>query len=165
MKIKSAIIALACITLLPSAGFSRDLGSIFRECGIGGMIFTKTGWAAAISNIIWDLGTTATSSDITSPESCKGSGGSAARFINESYAMLAEQTAKGEGEHLHAMLNILGCQQASHSAIISGIRKDFAQEVNAPAYDAQNAQERGQAYFNILVNQAQANPAAACTIS
>ncbi len=38
--------------------------NLWVDCGIGAMIFDNTAWAAATSNIIWDLGITATTSNI-----------------------------------------------------------------------------------------------------
>ena len=56
-----AIISFVMI-IVPSIATADKV--VWRDWGIGGMIFSDTSWAAIISNIIWDLGTTATSSNI-----------------------------------------------------------------------------------------------------
>lgn len=73
---------------------ATTIENAFSQCGIGAAIFTKNETAAIISNIIWDLGTTAFSSQTSSPESCSGASTTAALFINETYPVLEEQFVK-----------------------------------------------------------------------
>ncbi|WP_235956226.1 hypothetical protein [Grimontia sedimenti] len=49
------------------------------------MIFNDIPAAAGISNVIWDLGTTAVSSNISSQETCEGSRVKAAMFIQDNF--------------------------------------------------------------------------------
>ena len=85
MSKKFAVIAIAVFTmvLMAQPGMARDLSEIFKECGLGASIFKDNGDAAAISNIVWDSGTTATSSATTTPDSCKGGDERMAIFINQ----------------------------------------------------------------------------------
>ena len=96
---------------------------VWRDCGIGGMIFSDISWAAIISNIIWDLGTTATSSNISSPGTCMGKSAKAAAFIHGSYANVMDETVVGEGPHLVSLLNIMECSESAHLGIIKSMRE------------------------------------------
>lgn len=62
-----------CLSLVgvSSTANSQEINA-WKHCGIGAMIFNDNETAAAISNVIWDLGTTALSSKISSQESCEG---------------------------------------------------------------------------------------------
>ena len=51
--------------LLSGNAMAQDDINPWKHCGIGAMIFDDNGAAAAISNIIWDLGTTALSTKIS----------------------------------------------------------------------------------------------------
>ena len=99
----------------------------WQQCGIGAMVFPDNGTAAAISNVIWDLGTTAVSSNVSSVESCKGANVKTAQFIKQTFPILEQEIAQGEGEYISAMLNVRGCDSSAHSQMITTIRNDFAQ--------------------------------------
>lgn len=129
--------------------------NIWRECGIGGMLFKKTGWAAITSNIIWDLGTTATSSNASSDDLCEGPTASTASFVNETYANLEEEIAVGQGTHLTAMLNMLGCDSTSHTGIISGIRADLSSQMSQVEYTLHSKSQNAENLFNATMSRAQ----------
>ena len=129
--------------------------NVWRECGIGGMIFKKTGWAAITSNIIWDLGTTATSSNASSDDLCEGSTASTASFVNETYANLEEEIAVGQGAYLTAMLNMLGCKGTSHSEIVSGIRSDLSSQMSKAEYSLNSKSQNAENLFNATLSRAQ----------
>jgi len=110
-KLKETFIVMAA-SLLLTVSFSalaagkNKVGSgpnPFRDCGIGAAIFPNHHVAAATSNIIWDLGTTAVTSATLSPETCSNVHAKTAKFIIDNYENLIEDIAKGEGEHLVAM--------------------------------------------------------------
>ncbi len=150
MKRLIALSTLALMMALPQAASARN---VWRECGIGGMIFKKTGWAAIVSNIIWDLGTTATSSNVSSDDLCEGPTASTASFINETYANLEEEVAAGEGEHLSAMLDMMGC--TNQSAMVNGLRQDLSAEMATPNYSAKTQTEKAERFFNATMNRAE----------
>lgn len=129
--------------------------NIWRECGIGGMLFKKTGWAAITSNIIWDLGTTATSSNASSDDLCEGPTASTASFVNETYANLEEEIAVGQGTHLTAMLNMLGCEGSSHAGIISGVRADLNSQMSQAGYSLNSKSQNAENLFNATLSRAQ----------
>ena len=121
------------------------------DCGIGAMIFTDTGWAAAISNVIWDLGTTAVTSNLSTPETCGSSNAKVAMLVGTSYASLEEETIKGSGKHMTAMLKMMNCNPASHNEIIRVIRSDFSQALRSDANYLQKAgQARAEEYYNLV---------------
>lgn len=151
MKKLLVISAMACLVALPQVASARN---VWRECGIGGMIFTKTGWAAIVSNIIWDLGTTATSSNVSSDDMCEGPTASAASFIHETYTNLEEEVAVGEGKHLTAMLDMLGC--SDQTTIINGLRSDLSNKMSQPSYSTQTRLQKAEGLYNATISRAQA---------
>jgi hypothetical protein len=127
------------LSLVTSPTVLAQSGSInpWKHCGIGAMIFDDNGTAAAISNIIWDLGTTAVSSNISSDSSCKGSRVAAAQFINDTIVTIEEETVSGHGEHLTAALNMMGCDAEAHSAIIEQVRTDIDLDIEGNSAKAE----------------------------
>ncbi|GGF77356.1 DUF3015 family protein [Alteromonas lipolytica] len=117
----------------------------WKHCGIGAIIFDDNGTAAAISNIIWDLGTTAVSSKVSSADSCSGKLVTAAVFIQDNFKKVMEETSQGEGEHLVAMMDILQVEQAQRSQVIAAVRADMAKAVAA------NAETSPEIYYNAVV--------------
>ena len=148
--------AIAAVMALPQISSARN---IWRECGIGGMLFKKTGWAAITSNIIWDLGTTATSSNVSSDDLCEGPSASAAGFIYETYANLEEEVAVGEGKHLTTMLNMLGC--SNQDSIVSGLRSDLSSTMSSEAYSSKTRLEKAEGFYNATLANAQAGQCSA----
>jgi Protein of unknown function (DUF3015) len=126
----------------------KDLNP-WTECGIGAMLFSTVPVAALISNIIWDLGTTAVSSNFSSQDSCKGTGGKLAMFIGTTYANLEEETVKGNGQHVSAMLNIMNCDATAHANIINAVRTDFVQTLSNTSY-SDNKQAKAEAYYGLV---------------
>ncbi|WP_419147433.1 DUF3015 family protein [Pseudoalteromonas 'SMAR'] len=126
----------------------------WQQCGIGAMIFPDNGAAAAVSNIIWDLGTTAVSTKISSQESCAGANVKTAMFIQQTFPVLEQEIAQGEGEYVAAMLNVRGCDATAHADIVTAIRNDYAQK---PATDAQSL-------YNIVESKVTSQFAANCSV-
>lgn len=144
MKLKKTLLATTTTIALSisSSAFAVDagkavnqIGNAWTQCGIGGMIFKEIPVAAAISNIIWDLGTTAVISMAASPETCKGVNIAAASFINESLDSIESDIAKGEGRHMVAMLSLMGCRQEAHAAVSKAIRNELANDENFSELD------------------------------
>ncbi len=144
------ILGIAILMALPQVASARN---IWRECGIGGMLFQKTGWAAITSNIIWDLGTTATSSNVSSDDLCEGPIASTAKFIHETYVNLEEEVAIGKGKHLTAMLNMLGCSE--QTTIVKELRSDLSKEMRTSGYSAKTHSQKAEDLFNSAVSHAQ----------
>ena len=82
-------LSLAAVTVLlltiPQNSQAREFADIYTECGLGAMIAPRNEAVAAVTNVTWDLGTTAISSDISSQDSCQGGKVKVRVFINNSY--------------------------------------------------------------------------------
>jgi len=141
--------ALTMATMNPAAAESVTIKKLnpWTDCGIGAMIFTSNGVAAAISNVIWDLGTTAVTSNVSSQNSCGSEQAKTAMFIQATLPVLEQEVATGEGEYLTAMLELRGCEASSHTAIINAVRKDIAQKPT----------ESAEELYNILENRVATN--------
>lgn len=123
----------------------------WTDCGIGAMIFQDIAPAAAISNIIWDLGTTAVTSAGLSEQTCEGANVKTAMFIQQSYNNIIEETAKGNGEHVTAMLDLLEVKHADRPAIMNNVREDMAQVVSQSSYANATTAEKAEMYYNSLI--------------
>lgn len=135
----------------------------FVDCGIGAALFPDTHWAAVTSNIIWDIGTTAVTSATASPETCSGKDVQTAQFILDNYDNLAEETAKGQGEHLAALLEVRGCQANSHSQILQTVREEMTEIVSHPEYANQEKIIQAASYYNVLKNTVSNKYASQCS--
>ncbi|AUI88734.1 DUF3015 domain-containing protein [Vibrio azureus] len=101
----------------------------WEDCGIGAIIFEDNSTAAAISNVIFDLGTTAVSSQVSSEDSCNGKRVKTAQFIQDNFDQIIEETSQGTGIHLTAMLDMLEVDEHQKPEMISSIRNKTAQQV------------------------------------
>ena len=137
----------------------------FVDCGIGAALFPNTHWAAVSSNVIWDVGTTAVTSATMSPETCSGKKTEVSKFIFESHDVLLAETARGEGEHITAMLNIYGCEQTAHKNITQSIRKEMAVDFASNDYSQISSVEKASIYYNNLSTVVDSEFATACTAS
>ncbi len=151
----AAALALTLATTQPVMAEQKNNKKLnpWTDCGIGAMIFTSNGAAAAISNIIWDLGTTAVSSNISSQNSCASDTAKTAMFIKATMPVLEQEISIGEGEYLTAMLELRGCESTSHTNIINAVRKDIK---NKEASDAESL-------YNTLENHVQTSFSNSCS--
>ena len=144
------IIANSLTTLtMMSTSNARKFGQIYTQCGIGAMIFKKNETLAAISNITWDLGTTAISSDYSSNENCKGSAVAKAAFIQSSYTPLEQDIAKGNGKHLNALMDIMQCDKNIRKDVVKSMRSDFAKTVSTVAYSKATPYQKAEKLYNM----------------
>lgn len=127
----------------------------WQSCGIGAMVFPSNGVAAAISNVIWDLGTTAVSSNVSSQENCAGEQAKTAMFIQATLPVLEQEIATGEGEYVTAMLALRGCEATSHKAIINAVRKDISQKPT----------DNAEALYNVLEEQVTVSFSQSCALT
>ncbi len=80
---KYSILALSVSITFASFAMAREFAEIYTDCGLGAMIAPRTPAVAAVTNVTWDLGTTAISSNISSPDSCMGGQAKMAAFIKD----------------------------------------------------------------------------------
>ena len=141
----------------------RDFGSIYTDCGLGGLIASHTNWAAVITNITWDLGTTAISSELSSAENCKGGKKEkTAAFILQSYAQLEKDLAQGEGAHLNALVALSSCAANVKSELTNALRTDFAKQVSAPDYGTQTRVQQAETLYMAVQRQLEGPFAQSC---
>lgn len=152
MKVLKGLAVLLLLGALPVTGMAQSKKELnpWIDCGIGAMIFTETTWAAAISNVIWDLGTTAVISDQSSQNTCNSKKAQTALYIGVNYASLTEETAKGDGKHLRAMLGIMGCDAAAQDGVISSVRSDFSQYLRGSDYVVKTSAAKAEDFYNIV---------------
>ena len=167
MKFKKSIMAVstALSLALSTSVMANDTAekaastvkNAWTDCGIGAMLFKETPVGAVISNIIWDWGTTAVISMAASPETCKGVNVASAVFINESIDQIESDIARGEGQHVAAMLALMGCEESAHANVTKAIRNDIA---NNKSFAELGATEKAQQVYVTTEKHV-----AACSIS
>ncbi|MDH5393101.1 MAG: DUF3015 domain-containing protein [Gammaproteobacteria bacterium] len=173
-RIKQGIMLMSFLVSLPATVFAEEAKiaaetapasfNAWRDCGIGAMIFDETPMAAIISNVYWDSGTTALTSAAGSRDTCFGKTVIAASYIHETYSRLEEETAKGKGQHVAAMLTIMGCGSQSHADIIGSVRNEFAKSVNDASFGAKTTAAKAEVYNAIVQNKIATEYAAQCQI-
>lgn len=122
----------------------------YSDCGIGAAIFKDLEWAAVTSNVIWDLGSTALTSATVSPQTCSKKNVKAAMFIRDTYATLVEDVARGQGEHLTAVLDTFECGRDKHAALMQDVRADMVKVVSVPGFNEQQHLSKAAQLFNIM---------------
>ncbi len=148
-KLKIALAVVAAMAAIQTAG-ARDFGAIYTQCGLGAMIAKNSPVVAAITNVTWDLGTTAVLSNASSPEMCKGTGGKMAALIHDSYLPLEQELSQGEGEYLDALVAAADCDASAGANVISNVREDFAAQVAAPGYAVKTQFEKSEGLFQLF---------------
>lgn len=145
-KMRMSLVAatsMAAIATTPvNAQEATEIENAFSQCGIGAAIFQNNETAAIISNIIWDLGTTAFSSQTSSPSSCSGAKVSAAAFIHETYPVLEEEFVKGGGEHVSALLDMLQCGESSQMAVVNSVQGRLAESFQDEVFGSASRLEK-----------------------
>ncbi len=129
---------------------AREFADIYTECGLGSLIAPRNSAVAAVTNVTWDLGTTAISSNITSPETCEGGKDKVAAFIHDSYDLLENDLARGNGEYLDTLISLSGINLESQNEFLSVLRNDFINTVASPSYSTQSRFEKSENLFNAL---------------
>lgn len=158
MKKFAFVFAGLCLTassLVFAAGEQGTGPSPYTECGIGAAIFKDTDWAAATSNVTWDLGSTALTSASYSPEMCSPKKVKAAMLIRDNYPQISEEIARGQGEHLSAALEMLGCEAAMQPTAAVQVRGDFGRVVSTPSYGDQKQLQKAGQMFQVIQTAAQ----------
>lgn len=159
-------LAIICFTVtfsLHSRAQERDFAEIYTDCGIGGLIFQKEKyeWAAVISNIIWDLGTTASSSQITSPETCKGGQPTTAALIYQAYPVVERELSEGRGDYVSAIMDLSGCATEARPAVVDALRAEMSTWVSSDQYAEADRFGKAEFLHNQLSKQVNANSSCA----
>lgn len=153
MKKTLSVLTISAAFFASAPAMSEELNP-WKSCGIGAMVFDDNGTAAAISNVIWDLGTTAVSSNISSKSSCNGKDAkmAAAKFIQTNHASLESDIATGQGEHLASLADILAVEDADKFA--SSMKKAFSEALAKADFAAMSDQDKAQALYKMAMQNA-----------
>lgn len=170
MKMK--LFALAAATLVFSAPVTvahaeeaKEAVNPFSQCGIGAAIFPDNGVGAAISNVIWDLGTTAITSGLSSPDTCNGAKKDVAMIINSSYANLEVEAAVGEGQYLTAVADAMSCTAEARSPLYAEVRARLGDVVATPAYVDMDKSQKAATLYNIVEETVSTKFAGQCNLA
>ena len=149
------VLAIAVPSLIFTTGAFAESDSAgsgpnpFSDCGIGAALF-KNNAAATLSNVIWDLGTTALTSATASPETCSGKKTEAAAFIFESYDSLVVESAHGEGEHFTTLMNILEVKLTDRDRVMTSVRSDMSKD-NSASISSEKVKKAESFYNSVMV--------------
>lgn len=153
-KLSIALLVAVAVLTTGLISTSEAKQSIYKDCGIGAMIFSGDAeWnrsVASLVNLAWDMGTTASSSKSSGTCTRDGSEVAAAVFIHETLESVVEDTAKGHGDHLTAVLDLMEVSEASRSGVVSALQAELAEAVSAADYSSLTRVEKAEAYFGIL---------------
>lgn len=151
---KSVKLSLAAITavMLSTAQDSqaREFAEIYTQCGLGAMIAPKHEAVAAVTNVTWDLGTTAISSNISSEESCVGGKAKVAAFINDSYENIEKDLAMGNGEYLDTLVSLAKDKSESKDEFIASLRDNFSSIVASNDYNELTTYQKSEKLYNTI---------------
>ena len=150
--IKVLTISAMGLFLFSQMGLAREFADIYTECGIGAMIAPRNTAVAAVTNVTWDLGTTAISSNISCPDSCNGGQEKVASFIYESYESIEKDLAKGNGNYLDNLLALTGYDAQAKKEFIIALRSDFKNIVADPSYTDKSHFEKAEGLYNLVYN-------------
>lgn len=142
-KIKLSLAVLAASVLFAPQAQAREFADIYTECGLGAMIAPTNPTVAAITNVTWDLGTTAVSTNISSPESCNGGKAKTAAFIGKSYDDLELEIASGEGKYVDTLATMTTKDMAD-------VRAEFSDLVASSEYTDMSKVEKVEKLYNIV---------------
>lgn len=140
----------------------RSFGDVYTDCGLGALIFNQNGTGnetrrilAIISNITWDLGTTAHISNLSSEETCQGNSTTTAAFIYQNHQRLETDLAQGGGDHIAALINHLNCSEKQEE-VITAMRGELSASVDVDGNEQEVAYQKSSTMYNSI--------ASACTI-
>ncbi len=172
---KTVMMALAALALAGNAYAQVEPGkqttdrpiNPFSDCGLGAAFFPNSdqAWAAIITNVTWDLGTTAVISAVSSPNTCNGGRVKTAMYITQTYASLEAETAVGEGKYLTAMADVMACDSAARPALFTRVRGEMAGVMSAPGFAEQDKIKKAEAYFNVVDRVARDEFATSCSMT
>ncbi|MBF0490993.1 MAG: DUF3015 family protein [Candidatus Omnitrophica bacterium] len=148
--IKISALGILVFLAFTQPAMSRDFADIYTECGLGAMIAPRNAAVAAVTNVTWDSGTTAISSNISSPDTCKGGQPRTAAFIHQSYPALEKDLASGNGIYLDTLAVLAGHSASDKTQFIASLRSDFSKVVASAGYSDKSSFEKSEALYNAV---------------
>ena len=137
------------------AGQTKDFQGIYEECGIGGLLFPRWPIGASVSNVIWDWGTTASTSGLTTPDACKGGQAKLAMYIYKSYDSIEKNLAKGDGKYLDMLALLANKSSDQKSTFIQTVRAKFRDVVAKEGYSSLDRLAKAKIVYSIVQEQTQ----------
>ena len=128
----------------------------YTDCGIGAAIFQDLYWAAATSNVIWDLGTTAITSAVASPETCNAKKMETASLILETLPELEKDVATGEGAYIVALADTMDCSSKAET-VAADMRAYYGSVVSNASYGSKTEAERAMDMYSAARDAANAS--------
>lgn len=156
-KIKKVLLAGLLVTsLVPttvSAKSAKSFAEIYTDCGLGGAVGSLVDGTAGdifavVTNIAWDLGTTASTSALTTPETCTNNTALTASLINQGYNKLEKELALGNGQYVEALASLNKTADQTDAQYISSLRSDFSTIVAKNDYSSASHFEKAEKLFN-----------------
>lgn len=163
MKVSVVILAVSLVFAFSPVAEARDFGTIYKECGLGGMLFSGHPTAAVISNILWDWGTTAISSDVSSPESCAGGEASTAALIHDGYEFLEKDLARGSGDYLDTLMALSGCNTDVYQPLTLALREGFSASVAVEGYTNQTQFQKAEKLYTLFYSLVDGDFSTSCS--
>jgi hypothetical protein len=157
-KIKLVISIFAVMAMIGTASAERVFAEIYKECGLGAMFFPSDPIIAVITNVTWDLGTTAVSSELTSPASCSGDSSMMAAFLLNAHPQVEQDLAVGEGPYLSSMVSLMDCK-GNETAATLALREQFSSVTSNEYFNGSKLEKSG-----MLFDMAALTSDQACTI-
>ena len=162
----SATILALSILVPTGAQAERTLEEVFQQCGIGGLLFGNSSpTLASISNVTWDFGTTAASSDASDGCAIDSSSTQAAIFIHESFDVLEAELAQGEGVYLNSLATLMHCGDRTASDAIASVRAEFGETLTSEGYANLTAFEKSDALYQVILPKLAESQSASCVLS
>lgn len=123
----------------------------WTDCGIGAIVAPKNKAVAVLSNTIWDFGSTGMTSASSSQGTCRGNDTKVARFVEKRYDLLEEEVAKGGGDNLSHVMDMLDCDDEMHEAAITYTREEMGKHVFDPGYaESSDKDKKANLYFSLV---------------
>lgn len=162
IMIRTALL-LCLLTLVPLSAVEAADGAgtgpnPYSDCGIGAAIFPTVGWAAATSNVIWDLGLTAITSALSTPDTCSSQKVKTARLILETLPSLERDIARSNGKHLTALNDVMACSASARVSLAAELRESYADVIGHEGYAVKPRIERAFDLFSAVRDVTDASP-------
>ena len=151
-KTSIVVILISMMMVVTLEAKERTFGKIYSECGLGGMLGAEVGGStgkavAIISNITWDLGTTASSSNMSSQENCSSYDAKTAAFIYKGFDSIEHDLANGSGLYIQALAKL---SNQNENDFILKARMEFSKIVASNDYLSLTRYEKAQKLYNIV---------------
>jgi hypothetical protein len=157
------VLSTTVVTTPASAADAAGTGpNPYSDCGIGAALFPNTPVGAVISNVIWDIGTTAVISAVSSKDTCNGKRATAALYINQTYASLEIDAAKGDGQYLATLADVMGCEDSAKTELYKAARVGLADTMAKADFATLTHVQKAERLFNVVDTAAATTLAGRC---